>query len=163
MATSGVNPLDESRTSVSTFTTAIEESQQPIHNTLNHASRDLELRLFGYDPDELLWRERALCRGMGESIFFPERGYSMLGAYVICHSCPVRVECLESALTNGDNHGVRAGFTPYEREKIHADLANGMSLKDAMAPRDSAREGKLRKARAKQQAQAQAFLARDVD
>lgn len=159
LITTPTSPPDE----IVTFISTVEEREQPLHPIQNGA-RDLLLRTFRFPPEERAWRRNALCAGMGDAIFFPERGYSMLDAYVICHSCPVRVECLSSALKAGDNHGVRGGFTPYEREKIKLDLANGVSLKNAMRPRDESREGKLRKARAKHQAQTQALLTRgEVD
>lgn len=108
---------------------------------------DKQLRDFGFSEEEIEWRLQALCQGMGEGIFFPDRGYSMLPAYVICHGCPVRLECLDSALEWGDNHGVRAGFTPYEREQIQAKIEAGHTLTEAMEHWDRSREEKLRKAR----------------
>jgi WhiB family redox-sensing transcriptional regulator len=139
--------LPETQDEIVTFLTSVEEKTEPLHPIHNGSAKDLQLRMFGFTPEEKAWRVDALCQGMGESSFFPERGYSMLPAYVICHSCPVRVECLESAITNDDDHGIRGGFTPYERDKIKVELSMGISIKDAMEPKDRNRELKLKKAR----------------
>jgi WhiB family redox-sensing transcriptional regulator len=124
-----------------------DESSTNLSGVKGSGKEDLQLRLFGYSEEEAAWRKQALCKGMGEAVFFPDRGYSMLPAYVICHGCPVRMECLESSFEWGDDLGVRAGFTPYEREKIQEKVAEGTPLELAVQPWDKAREGKLLRAR----------------
>jgi WhiB family redox-sensing transcriptional regulator len=113
----------------------------------------ISLRVFGYSEEDIAWRSQALCRSMGETIFFPERGYSMLSAYAICRGCPVRIECLDHAITEKEEFGVWAGFTPHERKNIRQSVDQGASLAEAMAPWDRDREAKLYKARAGSQAQ----------
>jgi WhiB family redox-sensing transcriptional regulator len=42
-----------------------------------------------------------------------------LAAREICHTCPVRLECLQFALNSeNDNWGIFGGLYPYERQKI---------------------------------------------
>lgn len=77
-----------------------------------------EVGLYDFSDEEKEWRKHALCRGLDNNIFFPERGHSMLRAYAVCRGCPVRYECLEWAIETGDKWGIRGGFTPEERTKI---------------------------------------------
>lgn len=132
---------------LSTFPLSPDISPTSISVRKSQGFSDKELRAFGFDDTEIEWRAQALCLGMGEAVFFPDRGYSMLPAYVICHSCPVRLECLDSAFEWGDIHGIRAGFTPYEREQIQERIEQGDTLIQAMSHWDQSREEKLRKAR----------------
>lgn len=70
------------------------------------------------------WRERAKCRGMDTSIFFPNvRGKSADVVYAdgkkICAYCPVRKQCFtlsEEFVSSGDRHGLFGGLTPAERK-----------------------------------------------
>lgn len=52
------------------------------------------------------WWERAACRGLDTSLFFPGRGESTAEAEAVCASCEVRDDCLWFAL--GDNGGRRS-------------------------------------------------------
>ena len=66
------------------------------------------------DPD---WVEQAACRGEDPKLFFPQLGENGVEAKKICHRCPVRVECLEAALSLGvkDQYGVWGGMSERER------------------------------------------------
>lgn len=71
------------------------------------------------------WRLRAACRGLpyADILFFPEgRGrlvrMNTLEAKVICHTCPVRRECLRFALDYDIEYGVYGGLTEKERKKL---------------------------------------------
>lgn len=69
------------------------------------------------------WRRHAACIDMDVNIFFVERGHEArirnAEAKAICQGCPVRFECLESALEEPQPwFGVRGGLTPKERLKI---------------------------------------------
>lgn len=64
------------------------------------------------------WRDHALCREKGNSLFFvqAERGTKMrvLDAQIelarqICAECPVRIQCLNYALRNDTRFGVWGG------------------------------------------------------
>ncbi len=68
------------------------------------------------------WQEQAACRGMDLGLFFgpdgerqPEREKREAAAKKVCFSCPVRLQCLEHALTYPENYGVWGGMTEDER------------------------------------------------
>lgn len=64
------------------------------------------------------WATRAACVGLPADWFFPEKketGRTQIRA--ICRSCPVRVECLEWAVTNRIRDGWWGGVPPDERRK----------------------------------------------
>ncbi|WP_433592290.1 WhiB family transcriptional regulator [Nocardia sp. CA-145437] len=61
------------------------------------------------------WWHYAACKGLPLEAFFPpgryddkERRAAVLFVQRICVHCPVRMECAEDALANGDRYGVRA-------------------------------------------------------
>lgn len=72
------------------------------------------------------WRMHALCAQVGGDQWFPEPGDSkfvVAEARAVCARCPVTWSCLEDALAYEDGyragrHGVRAGTTPEDREKM---------------------------------------------
>jgi WhiB family redox-sensing transcriptional regulator len=51
------------------------------------------------------WREKAACRGMDTSIFFPRRGEKLDRARAVCGRCSVRQECFEEAMALRDLPG----------------------------------------------------------
>jgi WhiB family redox-sensing transcriptional regulator len=76
------------------------------------------------------WQQRASCRGLDASMFFHpenERGRSRRQreeqAKSICRHCPVRAECLSSALAVREAYGVWGGLSSTEREELL--VANG--------------------------------------
>ncbi len=67
------------------------------------------------------WEKRAACAVSDPELFFPNLSdtESAEQAKRICARCPVSEECLEKALRTGDNeHGIRAGLTPKQRQKL---------------------------------------------
>lgn len=66
------------------------------------------------------WFKDAACRGVDQSVFFPDRGG--LDAYdtarTICAGCPVPLKCLHHALDEQLNDGMFGGHTPAERKRI---------------------------------------------
>jgi len=74
------------------------------------------------------WINQAACGDVDSSVFFPGRleAFRYTEATVICAACPVRLNCLKSALTAEGTDDVRRRFgmyggrTPSER----AALAN---------------------------------------
>jgi WhiB family redox-sensing transcriptional regulator len=64
------------------------------------------------------WADRAACIGEAD-LFFPPNGspgertdardYRIKRALAICDRCPVRVECLDFAVTNKEHHGIWGG------------------------------------------------------
>lgn len=68
------------------------------------------------------WRAQAECRGTDPNAFIPEgRGSGEL-LYIesrqICARCPVKTECLQYALDNGEDYGMWGGTTPQERKEL---------------------------------------------
>ena len=78
------------------------------------------------------WLERARCKGMDTSWWFPNRGDQFAGrvAVQVCAGCPVRRECLESALVEelavaGEPSGIRGGKTAQQREMMLRQRRDG--------------------------------------
>ncbi|MEY9848344.1 hypothetical protein ABH940_005445 [Streptacidiphilus sp. BW17] len=74
------------------------------------------------EPGSQYWRFDAACRAHSDpDLFFPKprQHRQTAKAKRICGTCPVVAECLESALRNGDEYGIRAGLTEQEREAQH--------------------------------------------
>ena len=46
----------------------------------------------------------------------------------VCRSCPVRAECLEFALDNGESWGIWAGYTDMELRRIRHDDVERASI-----------------------------------
>jgi WhiB family redox-sensing transcriptional regulator len=76
--------------------------------------------ILGALPDPPLWHARAACRGLGADLFFPERGDDTTTAKQVCGGCPVRTECLASALANSERFGTWGGKAERERRQIRA-------------------------------------------
>jgi WhiB family redox-sensing transcriptional regulator len=66
----------------------------------------------GPGPEWVRWAE---CAGCDPDLFFPERGASTRQAKAVCTGCPVREECLEYALSNGEKFGIWGGKSERER------------------------------------------------
>ena len=66
------------------------------------------------------WRDAA-CRDLDTEDFYPEEGPGMYSdiraAKAVCEQCPVRLACLEVAITNRES-GVWGGTTEPERRRI---------------------------------------------
>jgi WhiB family redox-sensing transcriptional regulator len=79
-----------------------------------------------YEDD---WQLRAACRGPQASVFFPpprfERKHERLAreadAKAICHTCIVREECLDYALSIREPHGIWGGLNENERKLLLAE------------------------------------------
>lgn len=90
------------------------------------------------DSDETSWQGRALCAQTDPELFFVEKGGTARPAKRVCRECPVRAECLEYALENGEGFGIWGGLTERERRRIKpgdltpapARCASGRHLKD---------------------------------
>ena len=74
------------------------------------------------DPRALLggpgWRVEALCLQTDPEIFFPGKGESCEPAKRVCQGCPVRVECLDYAISHSENDGVWGGMSPRQRRQL---------------------------------------------
>lgn len=70
------------------------------------------------------WMEHAACRGIDPNLFFPTRpegagtGGEVEAAKKVCAGCPVREECLEYALDNGEKFGIFGGKSERERRRL---------------------------------------------
>src|SRR5690606_34750336 len=69
--------------------------------------------------DDMSWARDAACRGLTH-LFFPDPGDSRTGsaAKAICAGCPVRAECLTSALANPESTGSWGGYNSRERRTL---------------------------------------------
>src|SRR6188472_3108903 len=67
------------------------------------------------------WRESAICKQVDPQLWFPEKaGDNGEEAKRVCRRCPVRSDCLESALADDEQYGIWGGASPDERRKIRA-------------------------------------------
>lgn len=66
------------------------------------------------------WTQQAVCPQTDYELFYPEKGGSTTTAKKICRVCPVKAECLEVALANGERHGVWGGMSDRERRALVA-------------------------------------------
>jgi WhiB family redox-sensing transcriptional regulator len=72
------------------------------------------------------WTEFALCAQADPDAWFPDKGGSSAIAKGICTACPVRLECLDYALSGGDtwggiSAGIWGGTTPCERAALRRE------------------------------------------
>lgn len=63
------------------------------------------------------WVSGAVCSSTDPEIFHPAKGESGNRAKAICHTCPVRQECLDHAMKHREA-GVWGGLSEGEREKL---------------------------------------------
>lgn len=74
------------------------------------------------------WHERAACAGRTDLDWFPERvarGIVPATLAAICASCPVRDKCLDDALEESIQFGIRAGLSARQRRAIRQQRAGG--------------------------------------
>jgi WhiB family transcriptional regulator, redox-sensing transcriptional regulator len=72
------------------------------------------------------WQQQGLCRDTDTTVFFPpahfehkpEREGREAKAKAICRGCPVRIECLDWALTTREPFGVWGGRSESERKQM---------------------------------------------
>lgn len=72
------------------------------------------------------WRSAAACRGEDPALFFAPSYFEKRSqkqtreavATSFCARCPVRVECLDYALSTREPHGVWGGFNEMERRRL---------------------------------------------
>lgn len=66
------------------------------------------------------WRDHAACRGVDPDLFFPGRGEATAPAKAVCATCPVRAECLNYAMANGEKFGIWGGLSERERRRLRS-------------------------------------------
>ncbi|MCX8559801.1 WhiB family transcriptional regulator [Mycolicibacterium mucogenicum] len=75
------------------------------------------------------WRAHAVCRHHDPMLWYPEYGSHGPGsakkkaeqdrsAKAICAQCPVRRECLDSAVKRRERHGIWGGLNEDERKAL---------------------------------------------
>jgi len=74
-------------------------------------------------PEPPDWVGDALCAQIAPEVFFPDEGGSTREAKKICAACPVRAQCLEYALTNGERFGIWGGLSERERRKLSKQVS----------------------------------------
>lgn len=70
------------------------------------------------DPDAATWRRDAACLDEDPELFFAGDDASVAAAKQVCARCPVRSECLETALAVNEMHGVWGGMAEGERRRL---------------------------------------------
>lgn len=69
------------------------------------------------------WKSRAACGSADPELFYAEDPDSIARAKSVCGRCPVRSDCLESALANGEQLGVWGGLDENERRQLRRKAA----------------------------------------
>ena len=69
------------------------------------------------------WRDRSACLDEDPELFFPIGGtgpaaHQIEEAKHVCQRCPVLSECLQWALSTGQDHGVWGGLDEDERKQL---------------------------------------------
>lgn len=69
--------------------------------------------------DDIAWKDDGLCAEVDPDLFFPETGARTTAgdAKKVCLACPVRLQCLEYALSHGET-GIWGGMTDRQRKAI---------------------------------------------
>jgi len=73
-------------------------------------------------PTSSDWRDSAACAGLPVRWWFPEPGEDCKQAVTVCNTCPVKTECLQYALDNGERHGIYGGTTARQRQQLRRRL-----------------------------------------
>jgi hypothetical protein len=75
------------------------------------------------------WRSKAACKDMPKNMFFPENCHAEKGYAVprkICGTCPVKEQCLATAMKHESGercrYGMFGGLTPKERYLLDTSL-----------------------------------------
>lgn len=75
------------------------------------------------------WRADAACRDAPPGLFFagPHENDVAARAREVCASCPVRLECLEFALTHDERFGIWGGTSERERRRLRRARRRGVA------------------------------------
>lgn len=66
----------------------------------------------------MTWIEHAACKGLDTDLFFPAGQDDVWPEIAdVCGGCPVRIQCLETALKQGIWDGIWGGLSPSQRKK----------------------------------------------
>ena len=64
------------------------------------------------------WTARAACRGLDVELFYSTEETDVRAAVKVCRSCPVRGQCLATAVSAGEMFGVWGGVAEAQRRRI---------------------------------------------
>ena len=69
------------------------------------------------------WMAEGICATIDPDFWFPERGKwtQSAEAQAICHTCPVREQCLDYAVEHKERWGVWGGVSSTKRRKMIAE------------------------------------------
>jgi WhiB family redox-sensing transcriptional regulator len=70
----------------------------------------------GWAPEG--WRDQARCKSVGPDFMHPVYAADVPAAKAVCTGCPVRDECLASALEHNEDLGIRGGLSESERRQL---------------------------------------------
>jgi WhiB family redox-sensing transcriptional regulator len=71
-----------------------------------------------HSPPGQEWSRYRACLDLPVGFFYPRKYESAAEAKSVCLRCPVRVECLESALVMNERYGVWGGTDERERRTM---------------------------------------------
>ena len=104
------------------------------------------------------WYLRAACRGLSPDLFYGEREAgnesNIHNAIEVCRSCPVIMECLQYAISEGEIYGVWGGVSPKKRrpsqiKKTIASVQAIIESRETIVMTPAARRKKLSRQRSK--------------
>ena len=72
-------------------------------------------------PEPTSWQAEAACHDADAELFFSLEEGDQQQALAICASCPVRRECLEHAIAQGEQYGIWGGTREGERRRLMRD------------------------------------------
>ncbi len=72
-------------------------------------------------PEPTSWQADAACHDVDADLFFSLDEREQQQALAVCASCPVRRECLEHAIANGEHYGIWGGTREGERRRLMRD------------------------------------------
>ena len=64
------------------------------------------------------WMQRAACQGLDVELFYSTNDADVREAVRVCRSCPVRMECLQAAMSTAEIFGVWGGMHEGHRRRI---------------------------------------------
>jgi len=73
------------------------------------------------------WQNEAACGGEDTDLFFSESRTDRKRAMEICQGCPVRTDCLNSALARGEKNGIWGGLGLTGRKRVLAAVLEDAS------------------------------------
>jgi len=81
----------------------------------------------------MTWEHDARCRSHDPEIFFVPRVAFERRAKTICSRCPVRGECLVTALETRMEFGIWGGLSDKERRKVLRSAPRGTDWRERLA------------------------------